>query len=404
MTKFPNPKVNDDMKRITLLIFMLATVTGLMAQKLTLAGYVKDMQGFYYLEKPLVLTNGQTFQWTTYNQLHNRLNLDWQAAKNFRFELGVRNRLMAGKMIGDIPGYASIFKEDNGLVKLSWNLAEKKDWFLNTSIDRFYMDYTWKKFQIRAGRQRINWGINLVWNPNDLFNAFSYIDFDYEERPGSDAVLLTWYNSGTSSLDMAFKKDGRGNTTAAARYLFNILDYDVQFIGGKNDNDFVLGGGWSGGIGDVSFRGEGSFFTPLAGKEKISETSVSATVSADYTFKSSLFVHTAFLYNSLGTTQTGSGISLLNPNNNLSAKNLSIGKYEIFGQVSYPINPILNVNFAGMLNPSDGSCYLGPASTISLQNNLELMLTAQLMLGKAGSEYGYMGNTYACFGRLRWSF
>ena len=22
----------------------------------------------------------------------------------------------------------------------------------------------------------------------------------------------------------------------------------------------------------------------------------------------------------------------------------------------------------------------------------------------AGSEYGYLGNTYACFGRLRWSF
>jgi len=385
-------------------LFVVAALTGLKAQKLTLTGYVKDMQGLYYLEDPLELSSGKLFQWTTYNQLHNRLNLEWQAAENLRFELGVRNRLIAGKLIGDFPGYSSIYQTDNGLVDLSWNLVEKKDWFLNTSIDRFYMDYTWEKFQLRVGRQRINWGINLVWNPNDLFNAFSYIDFDYEERPGSDAIQFTYYTSGTSSLDIAFKNDRNGNTTAAARYLFNFHDYDIQFIGGKNENDVVLGGGWSGSIGDVSFRGEGSFFTPLAGKEDLSETSVSATISADYTFDNSLFIHSAFLFNSMGTTVSGAGISLLNPDYNLSAKNLSIGKYELFGQVSYPVSPIINVNLAGMFNPSDGSSYLGPSATFSLQDNLELMVIAQVLLGENGSEYGSMGNTYAGFARLRWSF
>jgi len=392
------------MKRVGLIFLMVINFFGLNAQKLTLTGYVKDMQGLYYLEKPIYINTTKSFQWTTYNLMHNRLNLDWQALKNLRFELGVRNRLISGRMIGDIPGYASLMGADNGIVDMSWNLATENNWFLNTSIDRFYMDYTWNNFQFRAGRQRINWGINLVWNPNDLFNAFSYIDFDYEERPGSDALLLTWYTSGTSSLDVALKSDKDGNTTAAARYLFNILDYDIQFIGGKNENDFILGGGWSGSIGEVSFRGEGSYFTPLAGKESISKTAVSATVSADYSFKNSLYIHSAFLFNSSGTTVSGSGLSLLNPTNNMSAKNLSIGKYEIFGQVSYPVNPILNLNFACMLNPSDGSSYLGPSATISLQDNLEFMLTGQLLLGKKGSEYGNIGNTYAGFGRLRWSF
>lgn len=392
------------MKRAVLFLLIATAFSGLQAQKPTLTGYIKDMQGLYYLENPLVLTTGKTFQSTTYNQFHNRLNLECHAASNLRLELGVRNRITAGKMVGDIPGYAALFEADNGLVDLSWNLVEKENWFMNTSIDRFYLDYTWKNLQMRAGRQRINWGINLVWNPNDLFNAFSYIDFDYEERPGSDAVLFTWYTSGTSSLDLAMKNDSSGNTTIAARYLFNFHDYDIQFIGGKNGDDFVLGGGWSGNVGDVSLRGEGSFFTPLSGKEAISKTAFSATLSADYTFKNSLFIHTAVLFNSSGSTESGNGISLLNPNFNLSAKNLSVGKYELFGQISYPVNPILNVNFAGMLNPSDGSSYLGPTATISLHDNLELMLTAQLMLGETGSEYGFMGNTYAGFGRLRWSF
>jgi len=392
------------MKRIVLFFLMITALFGLQAQKVTLSGYIKDMQGLYYLENPLILTSRKTFQSTTYNQFHNRINLEWQVASNLRMELGVRNRITAGKLVGDIPGYAALFEADNGLIDLSWNLAEKQNWFMNTSIDRFYIDYTLKNFQLRAGRQRINWGINLVWNPNDLFNAFSYIDFDYEERPGSDAILFTWYSSGSSSLDLAMKSDSSGNHTIAARYLFNFHDYDIQFIGGKNGDDFVLGGGWSGSIKDVSFRGEGSLFTPLYGKVKSSNTSVSATISADYTFKNSLFIHSAFLFNSSGSTKPGNGISLLNPNNNLSAKNLSVGKYEVFGQISYPVNPIFAINLAGMLNPSDGSSYLGPTATISLQDNLELMLTAQLMLGETGSEYGNMGNMYAGFGRLRWSF
>jgi hypothetical protein len=374
------------------------------AQKLTLSGYVKDMQGLYYLENPIPISMTESFQWTTYNQIHNRLNLDWQAMDNLRFELGVRNRFLTGKLVKDVAGYAGFFEEDDGLMDLSWNPASSDNWFWNVCIDRFYLDYTWKQFQFRAGRQRINWGINLVWNPNDLFNAFSYIDFDYEERPGSDAVLFTWYASGSSSLDIAFKTDSSHQLTAAGRFLFNFKDYDIQFICGKNGNDFVIGGGWSGNISDVSFRGEGSFFTPFPGNGSSSETSLSATISADYTFENSLFIHASFLFNSLGTTSTGSGISLLNPNFSLSAKNLSIGRYELFGQVSYPVNPILNISAAGMFNPSDLSSYLGPTATISLHDNIELMLTAQILLGEAGSEYGAMGNTYACFGRLRWSF
>ena len=394
------------LKHLTILCFLLASLGCLNAQKLMLTGYVKDMQGLYYLEHPMMTGPGQAWQWTTYNQLHNRLNLEWQPIENLRVDLGVRNRLLSGKLISDLTGYAGLFEADKGVVDLSWNLVSQKDWFLNTAIDRLYLDYTWKQFQLRAGRQRINWGISLVWNPNDLFNAFSYIDFDYEERPGSDAVLFTWYTSGTSSLDIAVKTGQNHQTTAAARYLFNVGTYDLQLIGGKNGQDAVVGGGWSGSLGAVSFRGEGSFFTPLPGKEPVSEKSVSASVEADYTFSNSFYVHSAFLFNSTGTTKAGSssGISLLNPDFDLSAKSLSIGKYEWFGQVSYPFNPILNINLAGLLNPSDQSSYLSPTVTISLQDNIELMLTAQLLLGDTGSEYGYMGNTYACFGRLRWSF
>lgn len=392
------------MRRILLILaacFFTLTAPG---QTFSVSGYIKDMQGLYYLENPVLISPGTTFQWSTYNQVHNRLNLNWTPTSNLRLEAGVRNRLLSGKLVKDIVGYAGIFEDDDGLLDLSWNLADQPNWFLNTSIDRLFIEYTLNHLQLRVGRQRINWGINLVWNPNDLFNAFSYIDFDYEERPGSDAMLLTWYSSASSSLDLVLKTDSSRRITLAGRYAFNVLNYDLQFIGGTYNDDAVLGGGFSGSIGDVSLRGEGSVFIPVANSTPSRQTTVSATISADYTLENDLYLHGAFLYNGMGTTSRGAGVSLLSPSSTLSAKNLSIGTYEVFGQLSYPLNPLTNLSLAGMLNPSDGSVYLGPSATISLHDNLELMLTAQLLLGETGSEYGNLGNTYAGFGRLRWSF
>jgi len=392
------------MRRIAFALAACVSAFTTFGQPFSVSGYIKDMQGLYYLENPVPISPGTTFQWSTYNQIHNRLNLSWTPTTNLRLEAGVRNRLLTGKLVHDVVGYAGLFEEDNGLVDLSWNLVDQPDGFLNTSIDRAFIEYTLHHVQLRVGRQRINWGINLVWNPNDLFNAFSYIDFDYEERPGSDAVLLTWYNSATSNLDLVLKTDSSHRITLAGRYAFNIQNYDLQFIGGTYNDDAVVGGGFSGSIGSVSLRGEGSVFIPVATTGPNTRTTVSATLSADYTLKNDLYLHGAFLYNGMGTTSRGAGVSLLNPSSTLSAKSLSIGKYEVFGQLSYPLNPLTNLSLAGMLNPSDGSIYLGPSATISLHDNLELMLTTQLLLGEAGSEYGYLGNTYAGFGRLRWSF
>ena len=91
---------------------------------------------------------------------------------------------------------------------------------------------------------------------------------------------------------------------------------------------------------------------------------------------------------------------LFNPE--MSAKQLSFARYSLFGQVSKPITPLFSGSFSGIVNPSDGSFYVGPAFTYSLLNNLELMLTSQLFFGDAGTEFGDIGQI--AFGRLKWSF
>jgi hypothetical protein len=377
------------------------------------SGYLKDMPSFYAFQNELPISATETMKYTWYNLIHNRLNFKYipinKENSNLNFNLSVRNRFLVGDLTKRIPQYGDVLSVDNGLTDLSWTYLNKGGFVLNTTLDRLYIDYSYKNFQFKIGRQRINWGIGLVWNPNDIFNAFSYIDFDYEERHGSDAVAVTWYSSATSSLEAVAKmdKDQSDSTykySIAARYLFNVNNYDLQFITGKSDNDLMGGFGWSGGIKNVSFRGEISVFVPVLQRDINKQTAVCATVEADYTFSNSLYLHGAFLFNSSGKIKNSEAMNLLALQNDLSAKKLSFGMFECFANISYPINPVLSISLATMFNPADLSAYISPNFTISLKDNLDLLICSQLLLGETNTEYASMGNTYAVFARLKWSF
>jgi hypothetical protein len=382
-------------------------------QKLEFSGYLKDMPSLYAFQNELPISATGTMKYTWYNLAHNRMNFKYTQISNeehkLNFNLSVRNRFLFGDLTEKIPQYGTILGIDNGLADLSWTYLNKGGFVLNTALDRLYIDYSYKNFQLKIGRQRVNWGIGLVWNPNDIFNAFSYIDFDYEERPGSDAVAFTWYSSPTSSLDFVAKMDKNPldstyRYSVAARYLFNTGNYDLQVITGKADNDLMAGFGWSGGIEEVSFRGEVSAFVPVWQREINRQIAVCATVEADYTFSNSLYLHGAFLFNSSGKIKNSEAMSLLALQNDLSAKKLSFGMFETFANISYPVSPIVSVSAATMFNPADLSAYISPNCTLSLKDNLDLLIGAQLLLGKPNTEYASMGNTCAAFARLKWNF
>ena len=141
-----------------------------------------------------------------------------------------------------------------------------------------------------------------------------------------------------------------------------------------------------------------SHFEP---RESVSERATVASVSADYTFSNSWYIHSSLLYNSAGKEGKAGGMNVLfNPE--LSAKQLSFARYSVFGQVSKPITPLFTGSISGIVNPSDHSFYVGPSLSYSLLSNLELMLTAQLFFGEQGTEFGDIGQIG--FGRLKWSF
>src|SRR5665811_1526903 len=206
---------------------------------LTLSGYISTIQS--------VMFDSLSGPFVNENIIHNRLNLKGYVNENITFAAEFRNRLFTGDMVRSGLSYPEITGKDQGWVDMSWNILNEQSFFLNSTIDRLWMDFNYGKFQARVGRQRINWGQTLVWNPNDIFNAYSFFDFDYVERPGSDAVRLQYYPNFSSSVEFAVKADYKNDITAAALYRFNKWGYDIQLLTGYvNSEDIVAGAGWSG--------------------------------------------------------------------------------------------------------------------------------------------------------------
>jgi hypothetical protein len=359
----------------------------------SLNGYVTNMQSFMFQRL--------NDNWTIDNLIHNRLNFKWNnKSDNFKAALEVRNRLIIGESVSTTPEYAKMIDTDNGFVKLSDNLSKGNSYVLNSKIDRAYIEYTKDKFQLTIGRQRINWGQSFTWNPNDLFNAYSFFDFDYVEKPGSDAIRLQYYTSSTSNYEFALKADNNHKVTSAFLYRFNKWNYDIQFLGGiLNEQDYVIGTGWSGNIKGASFRGEISYFQP---KQNFSDTTGILVVSlgTDYTFKNSFMLQFEVLYNQ----NRSFGISNFADfyNESLTAKNLSFTKITFMLQGSYPITPLFNVSLAGIYFPKLNGIFLSPSITYSLTNNIDFSLIIQSFAGQlvdGQTEHFNFG-----FLRLKWNF
>ncbi|MDR0542202.1 MAG: hypothetical protein LBH19_08300 [Dysgonamonadaceae bacterium] len=330
---------------------------------------------------------------------HNRLNFGWQFSKAWRLDIGVRNRLIFGSEDLLSPERTA---SDIGRMDLSWNWMQGKQLLANTAFDRFYVTFEKDKWKWQLGRQRVNWGQNFVWNPNDIFNTFSFFDFDYTERSGCDAFRATYYHSETSSMEWAVSVNRDGKTTAAWLHHWNWRNFDYQLmVGEQAESDWVAGGAWSGDFNGLNFRGEFSYFHPV--RQAADTTGIVAfSVGADYLFSHSLMLQAEVLYNHAGKALSGNGLMNLY-SAPLSAKYLSVCDWTLFGQASCPLTPRLNASLSGMYFVDIRSCYAGIALDFSLAGNLDLSLIAQCFSTLRGSESGDMQAVFG-FLRLKYSF
>jgi hypothetical protein len=365
-------------------------------KKLDVSGYITTMQSAMF--------DSINANWSTENLIHNRLNFKYTPVNNLSLVLEARNRLAFGEGISNNPNAADSYDSDYGFTDLSFNISSGKSYILNSTIDRINLSYDINKLRVTIGRQRINWSQSFVWNPNDIFNTYSFFDFDYTERPGSDAIRVQYFNTEVSSTELAAKLNSDNQLTLAGLYKFNIFEYDFQLLGGiLNDNDYVVGAGWSGAIKNISFNGEASYFRPT---NNFADTSglFLVSLSANYTFKNSLLVMAEFLYNENEVKDFNNFMAFYSTP--LTVKSLSFVKYSAFLQCSYPVTPLLTTTLSAMYFPGITGYYAGPSVDYSLAQNIDFSFYLQMFGGKlpdiAGNKLWQRFNL--AFIRLRLNF
>jgi hypothetical protein len=176
------------MKRFFIIGILILLLQPLMGQdepsKWAINGYLKQMQT-YLLFNDSYFDLQQSKMVDTFlldNLFHNRVNIRYYASDKLTLRADIRTRIFYGDLVRQAPDYGALIDNvNNDYLDLSLVLIDGSSLVLHTMLDRLYMEYVSGSWEIRLGRQRINWGINTVWNPNDVFNAFAFtFALDYQ--------------------------------------------------------------------------------------------------------------------------------------------------------------------------------------------------------------------------------
>ena len=388
--------MKHSLSNIPLIVLVLFSTAGSAQEQkqksVFLKGYVKDLQSVSFADRADSLV--------TSNLIHNRINFKWNFAPHFYTRIELRNRIFYGEQVKLLPSFGKMLSHDAGYFDLTALLVDQKSLVVIAALDRLLLNYTSHKLSITAGRQRINWGVNTVWNPNDLFNAFNFLDFDYEERPGIDAIRIQYFPAFLSAMEIAFKPSRKKNQSIAAALIkINKWKYDFQFTGGLYAEDITLGAGWAGNIKQAGFKGEASYFRNKKDLRK-NISQFTGSVMIDYSFKDSWYVSASVLYIKNPVKTNPALVNLYA--SGLSVKSLMPFNWSFYTGVMKSFTPITSGNMAVVYSPADNSLILFPTLTYNAHENLDLDLTAQSYFTDQPGKFKTAGNSI--YFRIRWSF
>ncbi|MBL7847944.1 MAG: hypothetical protein JNL40_10780 [Cyclobacteriaceae bacterium] len=352
-------------------------------------GYVKDMQTVTYARNPDSLVTG--------NLLHNRVNVRFMPSSRFTAAAEFRTRLFWGEEVRLTPNFSTGLRNRNEAANMQYIWFQTESAVMHTTVDRLWMEYRAPKWEARLGRQRINWGISTVWNPNDIFNTYNFLDFDYEERPGRDAAKVIFHLSDFSNLEFAgAAAEASYKSVASVRYTTNHWNYDFQFTGGLYHEVFTAGTGWSGSIGDAGFKGEAQYFA--AHQDTAAQVNVS--VEWDYMFSKGWYANAGFLLNSAGLNSPIDTWGLYSFQ--LSPRNLMPTKYNAVVTVMKEFTPLLRATLTTIYSPGTNLVIVLPSLRYSLGTNMDVDVFWQAFY--AEQQKTVQPVVYRGFIRFKWSF
>lgn len=352
-------------------------------------GYFKSLSGFSAVKGlENILLSGN---------IQNRIRMKYTLSDQQTFRIEIRNRLLWGDYFLLFPELLESIGDDPSFLDLSFHHILKTNLVLNSNIDRCVWKLDWKEWSISFGRQRIHWGIHNHWNPNDLFNTQDFLDFDYPERPGTDAIRVQRTTGLESGFDIAFHPEKKiVDATTGIRYFTQINSYDVQGILGMYKGELALGAGWAGAIGSSGWKTECTFFggKKIRGHEE--KPSWTLTTSWDHMFKGQWYTSMSILYHSLYVSSNA--LFGFSPSLVLSPKQLFPSQFSVMLQGSKIFWDRLNVQMALLYGTENDLLLVYPGFSWDVGNQSTFDFRSQLAWANLNHEYSLsIQNHYLAF-------
>lgn len=254
------------------------------------------------------------------------------------------------------------------------------------------------RLQLTLGRQAVSWGSGLIWSPVDLFAAFSPTEIDREEKLGVDVVRLVLQPHSNLSLDVVgepldLEEHGTANgddSALAARLGTHLGEYDLHLCGGAVQSDLVLGGDFSGYLGDAGFHGE-ALRTWV--DERGQRDYFRGLLGIDYAFAAAWnpYVAVEYFYNGLGEDDSD-GYAARRAETSVQRVFMrgvayNVGRDYLGGTFRVQPNALLTVQATTLANLHDGSFREFATLVWSATENFDLIVGADVGLGSAVGEF-----------------
>jgi hypothetical protein len=326
-----------------------------------LKGYVR-MLGM--LEKPSMHLSVNSTAW-----LHNRLQLQRSFSEDLLFRIDLRTQVFYGNSIHSWPGYADGFKSNDESIHLNALWWKKCHSAAYTNVERLLLSQHYNKTDLTIGRQRINWGMALTWNPNDLFQSGNPFDPDYIERPGVDAIRIQRSTGMLSGIEIALARTGSGQSRGAWRYFGHKQSFDWQTIVGWYGHEPTVGFGYSTGLRHWSFCGELQSY--LAGASDRNQ--LQACLETDRILSNNHYIRLSILFNRQGSKGALNGPLILYTDPKL----LMPGKWN--AMIGWTYEPSLRIQYSTSFfyTTAQHSVIVLPQLSRTFEKNWQLALLLQ---------------------------
>lgn len=369
--------------------FTLAQDSTESKEKWEMNGYLKSMQNLTFDRTDREVTSG--------NLLHNRINVKWMPSASVTAVMQVRNRLFWGEEIKRTASFSSLLRNENEKINMQVQWVNASSVVLHTNTERLYVDYRKQKWNVRVGRQRINWGVATTWNPNDVFNSYNFLDFDYEERAGADAAKLQYQFNDFGNVELAYAATGNNKgDIAAARFSFNKWNYDFHVLTGCVNKQASAGAAWAGSIKESGIKGELQYYF----NSKNEDDRLNIVLEWDHMFKKGWYANVSTLYNSRGIDTVVNNFGTINLK--LSPQNLMPTKWNLIATASKEITPLLSASTSVLFTPGTNLLILLPSVRYNLATNLDVDLVGQSFFSELNSSFRAVSTR--AFLRMKWSF